>query len=373
MTSDSVNCYHYNEANQLDKVTNCTNSQTIAEYVYDYNGNRMVKKNYNNGTWNNNVTSWSDSFETKVATGGATENTTYYFVNDQLAAKKDNSGTKTYFQDDHLGSEGLVTNQSGSLVENTSYYPFGEIRSGGTASKYLYTGQERDNETGLDYYNARYYSDHIRRFTQPDTYVSDMYNPQDLNEYSYVLNNPLRYTDPTGHYVETVLDVAFIGMDLNDIRKDSTNPWNYVALGGDVVGAALPGLTGVGLGIKLVEHGAEAAKVAEKAGDTGKAAQNVVKQITDNAANIGKNSANQNNGNKIAGKITGYTKHGIDQAISRDNGKGVATSAILNAVRHPQSVVKQTQGTIKYIGKQTTVVLNKIGKVVTTWGTPRKR
>ena len=61
-------------------------------------------------------------------------------------------------------------------------------------------GQENDPETGLDYYNARYYNPNIRRFTQADDIIQDQYNPQDLNRYSYVKNNPLRYTDPKGHF-----------------------------------------------------------------------------------------------------------------------------------------------------------------------------
>ncbi len=73
------------------------------------------------------------------------------------------------------------------------------MRSGGAASKFQYTGQERDAETGLHYYNARYYDPHIRRFTQPDIFVQDIYNPQSLNRYSYAFNNPLKYTDPSGH------------------------------------------------------------------------------------------------------------------------------------------------------------------------------
>lgn len=48
-------------------------------------------------------------------------------------------------------------------------------------------------------YNARMYSPTLGRFIQPDTIVPDMFNPQSLNRYSYVLNNPIRYTDPTGH------------------------------------------------------------------------------------------------------------------------------------------------------------------------------
>jgi len=201
MLSDGTNCSHYNEANQLDKVTKCSGGQTIAEYVYDYNGLRMVKRNYTNGVLVNTVTSWSDSYETKVIVGGATENTTYYFANSELIAKKNPDGTKQYIHNDHLGSTSVVTNQSGALVELTSYDPYGKIKAGGTKSKFLYTGQEHDGETGLEYYNARYYSSDIRRFTQPDTYTANIYNPQDLNAYSYVLNNPLRYTDPTGHNI----------------------------------------------------------------------------------------------------------------------------------------------------------------------------
>ncbi|NLC83368.1 MAG: hypothetical protein GX748_19510 [Lentisphaerae bacterium] len=69
--------------------------------------------------------------------------------------------------------------------------------------------------------------------------------------------------------------------------------------------------------------------------------------------------------------MTGYTKHGINQAISRDGGHGVSTAAILDAVRNPQSITPQANGTIKYVGQSATVVLNQQGKVVTTWGAPR--
>jgi hypothetical protein len=68
----------------------------------------------------------------------------------------------------------------------------------------------------------------------------------------------------------------------------------------------------------------------------------------------------------VAGKITGYTKHGINQAISR-NGVGVATKAILDAVRNPLKVVEQVDVSIKYIGKEAVVVLNRAGEVVTTF------
>src|SRR5436309_2388957 len=71
MTSDGAYCYTYNDANQMTQVKNCSNNQVIAQYIYDYNGNRIVKKNYINGTVNNTVYSPSDEYETKkIASNG---------------------------------------------------------------------------------------------------------------------------------------------------------------------------------------------------------------------------------------------------------------------------------------------------------------
>jgi RHS repeat-associated protein len=70
----------------------------------------------------------------------------------------------------------------------------------GVPTKYQYTGQySYEAEFGLYFYNARWYDPYLNHFTQPDSIIPDPYNPQDWNRYSYVRNNPLRYTDPTGH------------------------------------------------------------------------------------------------------------------------------------------------------------------------------
>lgn len=62
-----------------------------------------------------------------------------------------------------------------------------------------YTSQEFDDSTALYFYNARYYDPVLGRFIQADTIVPDPTDPQEFNRYSYVHNNPLKYTDPTGH------------------------------------------------------------------------------------------------------------------------------------------------------------------------------
>jgi RHS repeat-associated protein len=81
-----------------------------------------------------------------------------------------------------------------------TFFPFGDCRfsQGTLATDRLFTGQRLD-DTGLYYYGARYYDATIGRFISPDTVVSEPYNPQNLNRYSYCLNNPLKYTDPSGH------------------------------------------------------------------------------------------------------------------------------------------------------------------------------
>ena len=83
-------------------------------------------------------------------------------------------------------------------MERTRYQPFGGIISGGV-SRNLYTGQEWDPDTGQYYYNARYYNPELRRFTQADTVIPNVYDPQSLNRYTYVNNNPIKLIDPSGN------------------------------------------------------------------------------------------------------------------------------------------------------------------------------
>jgi RHS repeat-associated protein len=84
------------------------------------------------------------------------------------------------------------------------YYdkPFGETRYAweGTPTTYRFTGQREDATIQLLFYNARYYDGALGRFIQADTIVPNPASPQDLNRYSYAANNPLRFSDPSGHW-----------------------------------------------------------------------------------------------------------------------------------------------------------------------------
>ena len=107
-----------------------------------------------------------------------------------------------YLLGDHLGSTSLTTNASGQVVSELRYKAWGEVRyaSGNTPTNYTFTGQySYASDFGLMFYNARWYDPYLNHFTQPDSIVPDQYNPQDWNRYSYARNNPMRYTDPSGH------------------------------------------------------------------------------------------------------------------------------------------------------------------------------
>src|SRR3990172_11218889 len=94
-----------------------------------------------------------------------------------------------------------VTDASGTLIAEQRYLPFGEERQDvGTIAQtdFGYTGQ-RDLGMGLMDYKARFYSPGLGRFMQPDTLIPEPANPQAWNRYGYTQNNPIRYSDPTGH------------------------------------------------------------------------------------------------------------------------------------------------------------------------------
>jgi RHS repeat-associated protein len=99
--------------------------------------------------------------------------------------------TLEYVHQDHLSGMALVSDGSGYLVSEISYYPYGSTRSGDVPTDKKFTGQRLDG-TGLYYYGARYYDPVIGRFISADIIVQNPANPQTLNRYSYCLNNPLK-------------------------------------------------------------------------------------------------------------------------------------------------------------------------------------
>jgi RHS repeat-associated protein len=133
----------------------------------------------------------------------------YVFFNGKRVARKDlPSGAVSYYFSDHLKTASVVTDSSGNMLAESDYYPWGgELQfANNDTNHYKFTGKQRDGETGLDYFGARYYGNWLGRFLTPDwaaraTAVpyAEFGDPQSLNLYSYVRNRPTLLMDPDGH------------------------------------------------------------------------------------------------------------------------------------------------------------------------------
>jgi len=138
-----------------------------------------------------------------AATGGASTTTVtkYYYLGGQRVAMRVGTET-TWIHGDHLGSASLTTDDTGRSVGQMRYYPYGETRSGSVATDRRFAGQRAEDYTQLYQMGVRWYDPALARWTSPDSIVPEPGNPQALNRFAYVLANPLRYTDPTGHWWE---------------------------------------------------------------------------------------------------------------------------------------------------------------------------
>ena len=123
------------------------------------------------------------------------------------AAESYSSPAFYYNLNDHLGTARITMNQSGAVTSSVEYFPFGELKSasGCAASSQRFTGKLFDNESGLQYFGARYLSNDLTRFTSVDPAREsfDPITPQSWNRYAYTLNNPLRFVDPDGRVLMT--------------------------------------------------------------------------------------------------------------------------------------------------------------------------
>jgi RHS repeat-associated protein len=177
-----------------------------------------------------------------LATNAAVSN--FSAITEKVATSP-NPYVTTFYSGDQIGSARMLTDYGGWPVSSDTYYPFGpEPTPPGDNNHYRFTGQERDNESGLDYFNARHYSITTGRFMSPDPYSGsmDLANPQSLNRYSYVGNMPLTFTDPSGLDPITISVIAYCGGASGACAAGFSNPITAIALGGVFVGAVLADL-----------------------------------------------------------------------------------------------------------------------------------
>jgi RHS repeat-associated protein len=145
----------------------------------------------------------------KNASGSVTGTTTYYSAAGAMRVVTGPNVAVYYTLGDQLGSTSVVTDASGAVMGTQGYYPFGETRyktgnlnppTGSPITDRLYTGQQEITGLGLYNYKARFYDPAVGRFISADSITPG--GPEGLNRYSYSVNNPINFNDPSGHMVD---------------------------------------------------------------------------------------------------------------------------------------------------------------------------
>jgi RHS repeat-associated protein len=198
MTGDGLFSYGYNALNQITSVSPPGASTPIATYSYDAHGMRVVK----NSTTSTVYIYMSGKPIAEYAYGApaSSPNTEYvYRGGAQLATAA--AGVLTYHYRDHLSGR-VDTDAGGNTVRTYAHFPFGETwYETGAPSKWKFTTYENDPESGLNYAGARYHSPRLGRFMSLDPAPGQLGDPQGFNRYSYVRNDPVNLTDPTGMFL----------------------------------------------------------------------------------------------------------------------------------------------------------------------------
>jgi RHS repeat-associated protein len=200
--------YLYNAENQMTSTSNSSMS-----YIYDGDGNR-VEKSGSKIYW----MSGSEVLDETDTTGSVTNSSfnEYVFFGGDRIARRDSSGDVFYYLVDQVDSSRVIAEvpsgqTTATMCYDADFEPYGgEHAYINTCSQnYKFTGKERDPESGLDDFDARFYSSPFGRFMTPDWEAkptdvpyANFGNPQSLNLYSYVQNNPTTMGDPDGHCLE---------------------------------------------------------------------------------------------------------------------------------------------------------------------------
>ena len=289
-------------------------------------------------------------------------------------------GTKYYFRKNIFGDVVEIYNESGAKCAEYAYDAWGtcyttlDTNGVGSLNPYRYRGYYFVSRIGLYYLTTRFYDYTTGRFINADVpsicFDDGLTLPEGCNLYSYCRNNPISYVDPTGHspkwwqwllfgigaaLVVGAITVLTMGVGTSIMATTMAGAVMHGAAVGTLIGAS------VGAGLGAVIGGATSDWSVEgilEGAMTGFGIGAFVGAIAGGSVGYFNYTPNQ---------ITGFTKHGINNAISK-NGVGVSERAMLDTVKNPTKIVSQALKTkFKYVGKNAVVILNKTGKVITTW------
>jgi RHS repeat-associated protein len=239
MTSDPTDnvTASYDAENRIASASTASGTFT---YSYDADGNRVEKSGGGSGTLYWYMTPGIVA-ESDLSGNLKSE---YVFFNGERGARKDfNPSTHAatgefYYFSDHLKPASVITDSSGNIKSESDYYPWGgELQFvNNNSNHYKFTGKERDTESGLDYFGARYYSNAAGRWMSADWSAKPMpipyaipTDPQSLNLYGYVRNNPTTLHDKDGHCSAPAVAKGQVGVCIDLYISSKTI--NVVGLG----------------------------------------------------------------------------------------------------------------------------------------------
>lgn len=235
---------NYDDPEHVHAVSSVVHKGVAHDYAYDANGNMQIGPDFSDpsSVANRELLFNADNMpvsvvhsrggtislvydgESKRAKKTGPGGTTYYFSNefeiiDNVETKYIFAGnlriakitdSPVYFHKDHLGSSTAMTDGNGSVSDTAMYMPYGGKRGSDeiSVSSYKFTDQELDKASGLYNYDARLYDPVVGRFISPDSIVPGRFDSQAFDRYAYTLNNPLKYTDPSGHFIFCATAIA---------------------------------------------------------------------------------------------------------------------------------------------------------------------
>jgi RHS repeat-associated protein len=186
---------NYDPQGQLASWTAPSGTVGSAHYLYDNEGNRVLTNSSNASSTTDTI--YFDGYTETVLSGGTTTTTKYYNLNGSRIAVRTGS-TLSYLVSDPLGSNTVALNSTGQVIGLQHYSPYGTVDYswGSMPTSYNYAGERLDGQTGLLYYNFRYYDPVSGRFVRADVAQN---NTSGMDPYAYVGDNPESRNDPTGH------------------------------------------------------------------------------------------------------------------------------------------------------------------------------
>ncbi|MEP0068922.1 RHS repeat-associated core domain-containing protein [Pyruvatibacter sp.] len=200
----------------FNKPADITRGGSTLDFTYGSDRQRTTQKGPDDTTYYMSMGGTAHLERIVDASTGQSKYQVYISASGRLVSaftRQENAGAPAdeitrYYHDDNLGSVSVITDENGNVVERLSYDAWGERRDeDGSPNAAItsetnrgFTRHEHLEEVDLVHMNGRVYDAQIGRFLSADPHVQDPFNTQNLNRYSYVLNNPLAYTDPDGFF-----------------------------------------------------------------------------------------------------------------------------------------------------------------------------